>query len=108
MSKPVSIDDSDFEQTVLQAKVPVLVDFWAPWCKPCLMAAPMLEELAEEYDGRIAIVKLDIDQNSKTAVKYGVMAIPNLIIFKNGEPFSQIVGFQPKPKLKKALDTVLE
>jgi len=71
------------------------------------MAAPMLEELAEEYDGRIAIVKLDIDQNAKTAVKYGVMAIPNLIIFKNGEPFSQIVGFQPKQKLSEALNTAL-
>jgi len=72
------------------------------------MAAPVLEELAEEYTGKVTIAKLDVDQNSKTAVKYGIMAIPNLIIFKNGEPFSQIIGFKPKAELKRDLDAVLD
>ena len=107
MSKPITIDDNSFDQTVLQAKTPVLVDFWAPWCRPCLMAAPVLEELAEEYAGRITIAKLDVDQNAKTAAKYSIMAIPNLIIFKDGQPVSQIVGYKPKAELKRDLDTAL-
>ena len=108
MSKPIAVDDSSFEQVVLQSKTPVLVDFWAPWCRPCLMAAPVLEELAEEYSGRITIAKLDVDQNPKSAVKYGIMAIPNLIIFKNGKPASQIVGYKPKRELKRDLDAALD
>ena len=107
MGKPVSIDDSNFDQTVLQSKTPVLVDFWAPWCRPCIMAAPVLEELAEEYAGRLIIAKLDVDQNAKTAAKYAVMSIPNLIIFKNGKPVSQIVGYKPKAELKRDLDAIL-
>jgi len=108
MNKPITVDDTSFDQTVLQSKTPVLVDFWAPWCRPCIMAAPVLEELAEEYAGRITIAKLDVDQNARTAVKYGIMAIPNLIIFKNGKPVSQIIGYKPKPELKRDLDAVLE
>jgi len=108
MNKPIAVDDANFDQTVLQAKTPVLVDFWAPWCRPCLMAAPVLEELAEEYAGRITIAKLDVDQNARTAAKYGIMAIPNLIIFKKGKPVSQIVGYKPKAELKRSLDTVLD
>jgi thioredoxin 1 len=108
MNKPVTINDSDFDEMVLQAEKPVLVDFWAPWCRPCLMAAPVLEELAEEYNGRIIIAKLNVDQNAKTPTQYGIMAIPNLIIFKNGQPFSQIVGYKPKAELKRDLDAVLE
>ena len=107
MSKPIVVDDANFDQNVLKAKTPVLVDFWAPWCRPCLMAAPVLEELAEEYSGRITFAKLDVDQNAKTAAKYGIMAIPNLIIFKNGEPVSNIVGYKPKAELKRDLDAVL-
>ena len=108
MSKPIVVDDGNFDQTVLQSKTPVLVDFWAPWCRPCIMAAPVLEELAEEYTGRITIAKLDVDQNAKTAAKYSIMAIPNLIIFKNGKPASQIVGYKPKAELKRSLDAALE
>jgi thioredoxin 1 len=108
MNKPIAVDDASFAQTVLQSKTPVLVDFWAPWCRPCIMAAPVLEELAEEYAGRITIAKLDVDQNMRTAVKYGIMAIPNLIIFKNGTPMSQIVGYKPKAELKRDLDAALE
>ena len=108
MSKPIVVDDGNFEQAVLQSKTPVLVDFWAPWCRPCIMAAPVLEELAEEYSGRITIAKLNVDQNAKTAAKYGIMAIPNLIIFKNGQPTSQIVGYKPKRELKRDLDAALD
>ena len=108
MNKPIAVDDSNFDQIVLQANTPVVVDFWAPWCRPCIMAAPVLEELAEEYSGRISFTKVDVDQNSKTAVKYGIMAIPNLIIFKNGKPASQIVGYKPKEELKRSLDAALE
>ena len=107
MSKPITIDDTNFDQAVLQSKTPVLVDFWAPWCRPCLMTAPVLDELAEEYADRITIAKLNVDQNAKTAAKYGIMAIPNLIIFKNGQPASQIVGYKPKAALKRELDAAL-
>jgi thioredoxin 1 len=108
MSKPIAVDDANFEQKVLQSKTPVLVDFWAAWCRPCIMAAPVLEELAEEYTDRITIAKLDVDQNARTAARYNIMAIPNLIIFKDGKPVSQIVGYKPKAELKRDLDAVLE
>jgi len=107
MTKPIVVDAATFDQTVLQSKTPVLVDFWAPWCRPCIMAAPVLEELADEYAGRMTIAKLDVDQNVEVAAKYGIMAIPNLIIFKNGQPLSQIVGYKPKAELKRALDAAL-
>ena len=107
MSKPVEVTDSNFEQTVLQAKTPVLVDFWAAWCGPCRMVAPVVEELAEEYEGRVSFAKLDVDQNPKTASKYGIMSIPSLIIFKNGSPVSNLVGFRPKADLKQSLDEAL-
>jgi len=107
MTKPIAVDDANFDQQVLKSKTPVLVDFWAPWCRPCIMAAPVLEELAEEYAGRITFAKLDVDQNAKTAASYNIMAIPNLIIFKNGKPVSQIVGYKPKAELKRDLDAVL-
>ncbi|MFC1932238.1 thioredoxin [Chloroflexota bacterium] len=108
MSKPVPVDDSNFDQMVLQADKPVLVDLWAAWCKPCQMVAPILDELAEEYSGKISFVKVDVDQNPKTAAKYGIMSIPTLLIFKNGEPVSHIVGLRPKEELKRSLEDTLE
>jgi len=108
MSKSVSVDDSNFDQIVLKAEKPVLVDLWAPWCRPCLMVAPILDELSNEYDGKISFVKVDVDQNPKTAARYSVMSIPTLLIFKNGEPVSHIVGLRPKEELKQSLDAVLE
>jgi len=108
MDKPITIDDSNFAQTVLQAETPVLVDFWAAWCRPCLLVAPILDELAEEYSGRITIARIDVDQNPKTAARYGIMSIPTLLVFKKGEPISQIVGLRPKRELKRDLDAVLD
>jgi thioredoxin 1 len=107
MSEPVSVNDSNFDQTVLKAEIPVLVDFWATWCAPCHMVAPVVAELATEYEGKVNFAKLDVDQNPKTASKYSVMSIPTLIIFKNGEPVSHVVGFRPKAELKQNLDAVL-
>lgn len=108
MSKPASVDDSNFDQMVLQSKKPVLVDLWAPWCRPCLMVAPILDELAEEYEGRISFVKVDVDQNPKTATRYNIMSIPTLLIFKKGEPVSHIVGLRSKGELKRSLEGTLE
>ena len=96
MNKPVSIDDSSFDRMVLQAEKPVLVDFWATWCGPCRMIAPVVDELAEEYDGRINFVKVDVDQNPKTAARYNIMSIPTLLVFKSGEPVSHLVGVREK------------
>jgi len=107
MSKPVAVTDNNIDQMVLQAEPPVLGEFWAPWCRPCLMIAPVLDELAGEYDGRLSIVRMDVDQNPKTAAKYSVMSIPTLLIFKQGKPISHMVGFRPKAELKRNLDAAL-
>lgn len=107
MSKPIVVDDGNFDQTVLQAEAPVLVDFWATWCRPCLMVAPILDELAGEYSSRVTIARMDVDRNPKTAARYGIMSIPTLLIFKKGKPISQIVGFRPKEELKRSLDAIL-
>ncbi len=108
MTEPITVDDSNFAQIVLQAETPLLVDFWAPWCRPCLMVAPILDELAGEYSDRITIARLDVDQNPKTATKYNIMSIPTMLIFKNGQPVSNIVGFRPKEELKRSLDDALD
>lgn len=107
MSQPIAVDDSNFEQVVLKAKTPVLVDFWAAWCGPCRMVAPVIDELAKEYSGKVTFAKVDVDKNQKTASKYGVMSIPTLIIFKGGNAVSNIVGFRPKTELKKNIDAAI-
>ena len=108
MAKPRDVTDSNFEQEVLKADKPVLVDFWAPWCGPCRMVAPVVEELADDYAGRVEFVKLNTDDNPDTAVKYGIRSIPTLLVFKEGEVAGQIVGFRPKSDLAERLDAVVE
>ena len=108
MSKPVSVDESNFEQLVLKSKIPVLVDFWAPWCGPCRMVAPLVDELAGEYVGSVSFGKVNVDEDPRIASRYGIMGIPALILFKDGKPFSNIVGFKPKAELKRSLDAALE
>jgi thioredoxin 1 len=107
MGKTVAVNDSNFDELVLKSASPVLVDFWATWCRPCQMVAPILEELTQDYAGKLTIAKLDIDQNQQTAQKYHVMSIPTMIIFKQGKPVVNIVGFKPKDQLKKELDAAL-
>ena len=105
MSTPIQVTDGSFEQQVINAETPILVDFWAEWCGPCKMIAPVLEELATEYDGKLQIGKLDVDNNPDTAMAYGVMSIPTLLLFKDGQPVDRIVGFQQKAQLKRRLET---
>ncbi|MFQ5498673.1 MAG: thioredoxin [Candidatus Zixiibacteriota bacterium] len=107
MSKPIEITDDSFESEVLQADTPVVVDFWATWCGPCKMIAPILEEIAGEYSERVKITKLDVDSNNKTAGKYNIMSIPSLLFFKNGEVVDQVTGAMPKAQLTARLDKVL-
>lgn len=107
MSKPVEIEEAAFGDAVLKATTPVLVDFWAPWCGPCRMVAPVVEELADEYEGKIGFVKVNVDDNPKVASQYGIMSIPTLMVFKEGQPVDTIIGFRPKDELKKSLDTAL-
>ena len=99
--------DADFNQQVLESDVPVLVDFWAPWCGPCRMIAPALDQLATEYAGKAKVVKVDIDQNQATALKYHVRSIPMLLVFKNGQVQDTQVGAVGKPQLAQLIDQVL-
>jgi thioredoxin 1 len=107
VAKTKEVTDASFEQDVLKAARPVLVDFWAPWCGPCRMVAPIVEELAEEYDGKVDFVRLNTDDNLVTASRYGIRAIPTLLVFKGGQPVGQIIGFRPKSDLRRHLDAAL-
>jgi len=106
MEKSLTLSEETFDQTVSNAKIPILVDFWAPWCAPCQAVAPILDELAEEYQGKIVISRLNVDEAPKVAARYGISSIPTMLLFKEGKPVSQIVGFRPKAELKKALDEI--
>ena len=100
----VNVTDASFEQDVLQSDVPVLVDYWAEWCGPCKMIAPVLEEMAEEYEGKVKVAKLDVDANQETAMRFGVRSIPTILIFKGGEHVDTVVGAVPKQQLESKLE----
>ncbi len=100
--------DQAFEKDVLQSDVPVVVDFWAPWCAPCRMIGPALEEIASEYDGKVKIVKLNVDQHNQIAGQMGVRGIPTLAFFKNGKAVNVLVGLRPKQELKKVVDGLID
>ena len=103
-SQAVTVTDREFDATVLNAEVPVLVDFWAEWCGPCRMLGPTVESLADDYAGRVKVAKLNIDDNPEAAARYGVRSIPTLILFKNGKPSETTVGLRPKAHLAELID----
>ncbi len=107
MSEPITLTDENFATEVLESKVPVLVDFWAVWCGPCRMVAPVVEALAAEYEGRAKVAKLDVDSAQKTASEYGIRSIPTLLIFKAGKVADQVIGAVPKKQIVEKLDAAL-
>ncbi|GAB4318663.1 MAG: thioredoxin TrxA [Candidatus Sumerlaeia bacterium] len=107
-NKVAVFTDDNFEQEVLKSQVPVLVDFWAPWCGPCLRLAPTIEELAAEYEGRLKVGKINVDDYQTYAQEYGVQSIPTLFIFKNGQPVERIVGAVPKASIAAKIESAVE
>ena len=107
MAKPAEVSDANFEAEVIKSDLPVLVDFWAPWCGPCRMVAPLVEELADEYSGKVKFVKLNTDDNVQTASRFGIRSIPTLLVFKGGKAVEQVIGFRPKSELKRTLEKAL-
>jgi len=102
-----SFTDQNFDQEVLQSRIPVVVDFWAVWCAPCRIVSPVIEKLAKEYEGKVKVGKLNVDENQQSSSKYGIMSIPSVLIFKNGNPVKTIIGAQGKEKYKKEIEEVL-
>ena len=108
MAGPVTdVTDNNFQAEVIESETPVLVDFWAPWCGPCRMVAPVVEEIANERDDQLKVVKLNIDENQKTAIEFNVMSIPTLILFRNGQPAKTVIGAYPKRRLEAELEPAL-
>ena len=103
MSNSQIVTDETFSEQVLKSNMPILVDFWAIWCGPCRLVAPIVDELARENEGKLKVMKLDVDENQNTSMAYGVMSIPTLILFKDGKPVERIVGFRPKGDLAKKI-----
>lgn len=103
MARPIEVNDGNFSREVLKADKPVLVDFWAEWCGPCRMVAPVVEQIAREYEDKVKVCKLDVDANQSTAARYGIMSIPTLILFEDGKVKNKITGYMPKNSLVKKL-----
>ncbi|MBI4351663.1 MAG: thioredoxin [Elusimicrobia bacterium] len=107
MSNDIQVNDANFDQEVIQSGLPVLVDFWAPWCGPCRMLGPVIDELAKDYAGKVKVCKLNTDEAQDTAGKYQISAIPTILLFKGGKLAQQLVGLQPKEELKRQLDALI-
>ncbi len=107
MSAAAAVTDSTFKEEVLDNEVPVLVDFWAPWCGPCRMVAPVVDEIADQYDGKLKVVKVNTDENPQIASQYGIRSIPTLMIFKDGQKVDMVVGAVPKSTLSNTLEKYL-
>ena len=108
MSEPIQVTDAAFDETVLKANLPVIVDFWAPWCGPCLMIGPIIDEMATKYEGKVVVSKCNVDENSVIPMKYRVMNIPTLLFFKNGEVVDKVVGVVPKKEIDNKIASLLE
>ena len=107
MAHPVHVTDATFDEEVVKSDVPVVVDFWAEWCGPCKMIAPIVEQLADEYDGKVKFAKLDVDSNPNASMRFKIRGIPTLLIFSNGSPVDTVVGAVPKATLKSRVDKAL-
>ena len=103
----VTLTDANFDEEVTKATMPVVVDFWAPWCGPCKIISPIIEELAKAYEGKVKVGKLNVDENPDTAAKFGVMSIPSVFVFKNGQPVKTLIGAQGKEAYQRNIDEVL-
>ena len=108
MTEPIHVTDAEFETKIMQSSVPVIVDFWAPWCGPCRMVAPILDELSKEYDGKIVVAKVNTDENPQHAMQYGVQGIPTMLFVKDGQVVDRMVGAAPKPTIQQHINAILE
>ena len=108
MANQITFTDGNFEEEVLNSSIPVLVDFWAEWCAPCKMIAPTVDEIANEFDGKLKVGKVDVDSNPKVSSKYQIRSIPSIVFFKDGKVTDQIVGAVPKVKIMSKIETILE